>query len=174
MADVILPDVLDQGLSVVFCGTAVGNSSAALGAYYAHPNNRFWSILHETGLTNIKLKPHEYQDTRRFGIGLTDLCKHASGLDNEIPKVTKEDREALKRKIETYKPKFLAFTSKEAGRRFFGHSPNLGEHTEAIGDSKVFILPSTSPMAAWQWKDTSVHWYRLAKAVAALKDMGAA
>lgn len=161
-ANHILPDVLDHGLSVVFCGTAVGNASSRMAAYYAHPNNQFWSILHETGLTSTKLKPHEYAGVGKFGIGLTDLCKHVSGLDSEIPKVTEDDRQGLIQKIENFRPRFLAFTSKEAGKRFLKGSPPLGLSSRSIGGTKIFVLPSTSLMAAWQWNDTKMHWQDLA------------
>ncbi|GEO17500.1 hypothetical protein [Microvirga aerophila] len=36
-----LPEVLLPNLKIVFCGTAAGNRSAASGAYYAQPGNRF-------------------------------------------------------------------------------------------------------------------------------------
>ena len=42
----VLPDLLGPGLRIVFCGTAAGTVSAARGAYYAHPQNRFWSALY--------------------------------------------------------------------------------------------------------------------------------
>ena len=158
----ILPDVLGHGLSVVFCGTAVGNSSSRMAAYYAHPNNQFWSILHETGLTSTQLNPHEYAEVGKFGIGLTDLCKHASGIDSEIPKVTDDDRQGLILKVEKFQPRFLAFTSKEAGKRFLKGSPSLGLSSRTISDTKIFVLPSTSLMAAWQWNDTKTHWQDLA------------
>jgi TDG/mug DNA glycosylase family protein len=45
----VLPDLLQLGLKVVFCGTAVGDQSARRGAYYAGPGNQFWNILAETG-----------------------------------------------------------------------------------------------------------------------------
>ena len=41
----ILPDVLQPGLALVFCGTAAGKRSAAERAYYAHPGNMFWRAL---------------------------------------------------------------------------------------------------------------------------------
>lgn len=43
----ILPDVIEPGLRIVFCGTAAGAKSAAVGAYYAGPGNAFWATLHE-------------------------------------------------------------------------------------------------------------------------------
>ena len=53
----VLPDLLRPGLRIVFCGTAAGNVSAARGAYYAHPQNRFWSALYAFGLTPRQLEP---------------------------------------------------------------------------------------------------------------------
>lgn len=80
----ILSDVLAPGLRVVFCGTAVSTKSARAGAYYAGPGNAFWSTLHEVGLTPRRLDPSEYAKLPRYGIGLTDLCKLASGSDREV------------------------------------------------------------------------------------------
>jgi TDG/mug DNA glycosylase family protein len=42
----VFPDLLAPNLSIVFCGTAVGNVSAQRGAYYAGPRNMFWPTLH--------------------------------------------------------------------------------------------------------------------------------
>ena len=52
----VLPDVLEPGLRIVFCGTAAGHVSARRGAYYAHPQNRFWPALHAIGLTPRRLQ----------------------------------------------------------------------------------------------------------------------
>ena len=54
------PDLLRPGLRIVFCGTAAGTVSAARGAYYAHPQNRFWSALHASGSTPRLLQPEEF------------------------------------------------------------------------------------------------------------------
>src|SRR3954464_11234255 len=80
----VLPDVLVPGLKLVFCGTAPSPTSAARGAYYAGPGNRFWDILAETGLTPRRLAPEEYGLLPQFGIGLTDIVKSQSGVDADI------------------------------------------------------------------------------------------
>ena len=58
--------------------------AARVGAPYAGPGNRFWSILHETGLTPRLLLPQEFRDLPRYGIGLTDVAKLASGSDSSL------------------------------------------------------------------------------------------
>lgn len=75
-------------------------------AYYAHPHNKFWSILSETRLTPRQLKPNEFILMPGFGYGLTDLCKQASGTDSQIPKVTSAQRAALHQKILAISPHF--------------------------------------------------------------------
>ena len=95
----VLPDVLAPGLRVVFCGTAPGTRSAREGAYYAHPGNYFWRTLHAVGLTPERLPPAQFRRVLAFGIGLTDVAKHAFGADAELPS-TAFDAAALRRKLE--------------------------------------------------------------------------
>jgi TDG/mug DNA glycosylase family protein len=82
-ADPVLPDLLMPGLCVVFCGTAAGSVSAAKGQYYAHPQNKFWRTLHAVGLTPRLFAPAEFPLLPSLGIGLTDIAKHVSGMDNQ-------------------------------------------------------------------------------------------
>lgn len=161
----ILPDVLESGLRVVFCGTAAGYVSERSNAYYAHSNNRFWKTLHEVGLTSEQLLPSDFRRVVEFGIGLTDLCKDTFGLDSDIRRPTHADREALRQKLQVHQPKVVAFTSLTAGRSFCGTRTTLGLQDELIGSTRVFVLPSTSPMAAWNWASTAHHWSQLADLV---------
>ncbi len=150
----ILPDVLAPGLKVVFCGTAAGSESARQGAYYAHPQNRFWRALHEAGLTPRRFAPAEYPLLPSFGLGLTDIAKHVSGMDRELPAgaLGRQARDALEAKIEACAPRVLAFTSLTAARRFFGRANvGFGPQPERIGQTAIWALPSPSPTATWNW-----------------------
>jgi TDG/mug DNA glycosylase family protein len=167
----IVEDVLQRDLHVVFCGTALGRASADAKAYYAHPRNLFWPTLHEMGFTQAgrPLAPHEYRRALEFGVGLTDLCKFTFGNDSDLPPGA-FDVGALREKIDKYRPAFLAFTSKKAGRAFCGPKAELGcQQPTALG-TKVYILPSTSPNARWQWNENKRHWNSLADAVRVARD----
>src|SRR5271165_3783782 len=109
----VLPDLLGPGLRIVFCGTAAGTVSAARGAYYAHPQNRFWSALHAARLTPRLLKPEEFDQLPQWGLGLTDIAKQVSGMDRELPPgaLGHQACAELKAKIEAAGPRWLAFTS---------------------------------------------------------------
>ena len=109
----ILPDRLAADQRVWFVGTAAGPMSAAVGAYYAHPGNRFWRSLHETGITPRLFAPHEFPELLPLGIGLTDFCKTGWGVDADIARDA-FDAAGFRRKVARLKPRTLAFTSKMA------------------------------------------------------------
>ncbi len=140
----VLPDLIRPGLRIVFCGTAAGNVSAKRGAYYAHPQNRFWSALHAFGLTPRQLRPEEYPELPQWGLGLTDIAKQVSGMDRELPPAAlgREACAALEAKITAAAPEWLAFTSLNAGRRYLGRAAGFGEQSERIGRTRLWLLPS--------------------------------
>ena len=163
----ILQDVLQDGLQIVLCGTAVGTASAIAGAYYAHKQNKFWKILYETGLTPSLLQPHQYRELLQHRIGLTDFVKTHSGMDHEIPlsKLAQDSRARLSASMMKYRPKFLAFTSKNAGQHFLGGKRDYGEQIERIAETRIWILPSTSGAANGSWRPEI--WHRFAERVRA-------
>jgi TDG/mug DNA glycosylase family protein len=142
--------VLDRGLKIVFCGSAVGDRSRDAQAYYAGPGNRFWVTIHEVGLTVERLAPVDYRRVLEFGLGLTDLAKHVSGTDELIDK-RHFDRDGLRAKILECAPRALAFNGKFAGRAFFERPVDYGRQPERIGDTELFVLPSTSAAARRYW-----------------------
>jgi TDG/mug DNA glycosylase family protein len=156
----ILPDVLEPDLRVVFCGTAAGTASARAGAYYAGPGNAFWKTLHETGITPRLLRPDEFRELPKFGVGLTDVSKVKSGSDQEVGS-DGFDIPALEGALAEYRPGWIAFNGKNAARAAFGRPVDYGEQDERIGDTAAFVLPSTSGAARGFW-DIG-HWRRLAE-----------
>lgn len=165
----ILPEHLRPGLTLVFCGTAAGRQSALQKAYYAHPQNRFWRTLQDVGLTPRLFAPHEYARLWDHGIGLTDIAKHDFGMDHQLPKdaLGAHAAAALRARIAQSAPRLLAFTSLNAGRRVMGPRAVAGEQAQALGATRVFILPSPSPLAANHWDIQP--WRDLADTVRALK-----
>ena len=141
--DWILPDVLAPGLSVVFCGSAAGRRSAELRAYYAGPGNRFWPLLHDLGLTPRRLRPEEFRAVLRYGIGLTDLSKGASGADADLPEGS-DDPAGLAQRVLAAGPRILAFNGKRPAEVFLGRSASYGLQPEALGATAILVLPSTS------------------------------
>ena len=161
----ILPDRLKPGLKLVFCGTAAGRQSALQQAYYAHGQNKFWATLHKVGLTPHQFAPQDYEKLWELGIGLTDIAKHVYGMDHQLPSdaLGPEAVAALKTRIRKARPHILAFTSLNGGRKVMGARAVAGEQPEMLGETRVFILPSPSPLAANHWDIGP--WRALAQAV---------
>lgn len=166
----ILPERLKPGLKLVFCGTAAGRQSALQKAYYANKQNKFWRTLHQVGLTPRLFAPKDYRALWKLGIGLTDIAKYAYGMDHQLPKdsLGREAAEALERRILKVAPRYLAFTSLAAGRAVMGKKAFTGEQKERIGTTKVWILPSPSPLASNHWDIAP--WRSLAREVKASPD----
>ncbi|MCZ6524138.1 MAG: mismatch-specific DNA-glycosylase [Alphaproteobacteria bacterium] len=159
----VLPDLLDHGCKVVFCGSAAGARSAAVGAYYAGPGNRFWPVLHRVGLTPRELAPHEFAEALDYRIGLTDLAKRESGADAELSAAA-YDSAGFEAKMSRYAPSAVAFNGKAPARAYFGGAAlDYGRQAARIGAAAVFVLPSTSGAARRYWDQS--HWWALAEFV---------
>ena len=78
----ILPDLLDYNLNIIFCGMAASKKSKQVKAYYTGPGNKFWKTLCNIGLTLKELKPKEFKQLITYKIGLTDICKTDFGNNN--------------------------------------------------------------------------------------------
>ena len=163
-----LPDLLREGLDVVFVGTAAGARSAELRQYYAHPGNKFWRTLHDIGLTPRLIAPSGYSALLDCGIGATDLCKTQAGGDHQIDDY---DVEGFAQKMRLYRPRAVAFTSKKGGSLFLGCSTgdiDFTKHPIVAKDfPAVFVMPSPSGRAGGYWDIKP--WRALARWVKAAK-----
>jgi TDG/mug DNA glycosylase family protein len=162
----ILPDLLQPGLRIVFCGTAAGTVSARRGHYYAHPQNKFWPTLHAIGLTPRRLDPSEFSLLPTWGVGLTDIAKTVSGMDKELPpgSLGRLACGALHARILHHQPAILAFTSLTAGRSYLRRLAAFGEQRETIGATRIWLLPSPSPAANWNWRENERWWRAVGQA----------
>ena len=70
---------------------------------------------------------------------------------------------ALERRIRKAAPKHLAFTSLAAGRAVLGKNAVAGEQEQRWGETRLWLLPSPSPLAMNHWDIAP--WKALAKAV---------
>ncbi|MBR1166169.1 mismatch-specific DNA-glycosylase [Bradyrhizobium liaoningense] len=162
-----LPDLLRPNLRLVFVGTAASTRSAELGHYYAHPGNRFWRAIHEAGITPRRYQPGEFASLIELGIGFTDLCKTGAGMDHQIAAET-IDVSGFRAKMEKYRPRTIAFTSKKAASLFYGRPSAaiaLGRHKRDESLPEIFVLPSPSGAASGHW--TIEPWRELARWIAA-------
>jgi TDG/mug DNA glycosylase family protein len=132
---------------------------------YAGSGNEFWPILARVGLTPRQLAPREFRELPKYGIGLTDLAKYVAGADESVAE-SDFDVECFRHTIENAAPRALAFNGKRAAGVFFDRptsDASYGCQAERIGDTVIFILPSTSGSARRYWDES--HWRDLAEFV---------
>jgi TDG/mug DNA glycosylase family protein len=149
-ADRLLPDVLDDGLAVVFCGINPGLWSAATGHHFARPGNRFWPVLHASGFTPRQLRPDEQHELPSLGLGLTNVVARATARADEL--TTEELRAGgrlLREKIARHRPQWLAVLGVTAYRSAFGdRQAQVGPASGDIAGTRVWVLPNPSGLNA--------------------------
>jgi double-stranded uracil-DNA glycosylase len=156
-----VPDVLRAGLRVVFCGINPGRWSAAAGAHFANPRNDFWRLLHDAGFTPKLLVPEEQHELASFGYGLTNAALRTTPGSGDLRRGDFAGAaERLTRIAEELSPEWIAFVGKEAYRGAFGKRPELGEQERRLGETRLFVLPSTSPANAAVPYAERLRWFR--------------
>ena len=167
-----VPDVLAPGLRVVFVGINPGRVSAAAHAHFANPRNDFWRLLHAARFTSRLYEPHEQFALLGEGIGVTNAAYRTTPGSGDLRRADfAGSAERLERVARELKPAWLAFVGKEAYRGTFGTRPDLGVQDRTLGETKLFVLPSTSPAnAAVPW-DERLFWFsKLGELVSSASD----
>lgn len=155
-----VPDVLAPGLRVVFCGINPGRWSAAAGAHFANPRNDFWRLLYDAGFTPRVLAPEEQHELAAFGYGLTNAAFRTTPGSGDLRRGDFEgSAERLAGIAEQLRPVWIAFVGKEAYRGTFGERSELGEQERRLGETRLFVLPSTSPANAAVLYAERLRWF---------------
>ena len=156
-----LPDILEADLEIVFIGINPGTYSAQVGHYYARSTNLFWAMLYESGLVPQALKPEDDWKMVRFGIGFTDVVKRATGRSSDL---ARDEFEAggivVRNKMALYRPRIVCFNGLTAFRALFGRNEGPGGKPDRIGESRVFVVPSTSRRNAAYPRETVLSWFK--------------
>jgi TDG/mug DNA glycosylase family protein len=162
-----VPDILAPGLRVVFCGINPGFVAAAAGAHFANPRNDFWRLLHAAGLTPRLLAPDEQHAVLDYGLGLTNAAHRTTKGSGDLRRADFAGAaERLERLARELRPGWLAFVGKEAYRGAFGERPELGIQQRRLAETRLFVLPSTSPAnAAVPW-EARLRWFQELSALA--------
>jgi double-stranded uracil-DNA glycosylase len=156
-----VPDVLAPDLRIVFVGINPGRVSAAARAHFANPRNDFWRLLHAARLTSRLYAPDEQFSLPAEGIGVTNAAYRTTPGSGDLRRADfVGSAERLERIARELRPHWLAFVGKEAYRGAFGTRPALGLQQATLDETKLFVLPSTSPAnAAVPWPER-LRWFR--------------
>ncbi len=150
------PDLIGPELKLLFVGINPGLWTAASGAHFAHPGNRFYKALAAAGVVEHVLDVRAGFDeasraalTRR-GIGITNLVMRTTARADELdPDELREGARALVEKVELLRPTVVAFVGLGAYRVGFDRrKAKVGRQSERIGGAEVWALPNPSGLNA--------------------------
>ena len=117
--------------------------------------------MHDAGFTPRLLAPEEQFDVVDFGIGLTNAATRTTRGSGDLRRSDFQgSAERLTELAEELRPGWLAFVGKEAYRGTFGERPELGEQARKLGETRLFVLPSTSPANAAVPYAERLCWFR--------------
>ncbi|MBV8598668.1 MAG: NUDIX domain-containing protein, partial [Actinobacteria bacterium] len=121
--------------------------SAAANAHFANPRNDFWRLLYDAGFTQRRFDPREQFDLLELGYGVTNAAYRTTPGSGDL-KRGDFDASRIAEVARELTPRAIAFVGKEAYRGLFGERPELGPQGRMLGQTCLFVLPSTSPANA--------------------------
>ncbi|WP_248557647.1 G/U mismatch-specific DNA glycosylase [Paraburkholderia terrae] len=157
-----LPDILDTGLSVVFCGINPGLSAASTGHHFEGRGNRFWRVLHLAGFTREQLRPEDDRSLLQYACGSTTAVSRPTARAEQLSRSEiKEAAPEFERKITHYAPRYVAFLGKMAVSELIGkRDVDWGLQSVTFGGAGVWVLPNPSGLNRAFSLDALVSAYR--------------
>jgi double-stranded uracil-DNA glycosylase len=148
----ILPPLRDRirpPVRVLLVGINPGVRSSQVGHHFAGPSNRFWKLLHESGLVPEPIGFADDVRLHEWGFGLPNLIPRPTpGIDTLRAEEYVAGAKMLRRKIRRLKPEMVAFIGVTLFRSVFGRRPGqpvaLGVQEERFEGARVFVLPNPS------------------------------
>ncbi|MBY0146138.1 G/U mismatch-specific DNA glycosylase [Neobacillus niacini] len=140
-------DHIKENLKVLFVGFNPSIRSSETGHHFANPNNRFWRILYEAGLTPRRFDAAEDAKLLELGMGITNIVARPTKAADEITKEEYiEGKEILRKKIEQLKPRIVCFVGKGVYQEYSGlKTVPWGKQEKAVVSGTIdFVAPSSS------------------------------
>ncbi|SIT43435.1 G/U mismatch-specific DNA glycosylase [Paraburkholderia ribeironis] len=141
-----LPDIIQPGLSIVFCGINPGLCAASMGRHFAGRGNRFWKVLHRAGFTNEEFCPENDRQLLNHACGLTTAVSRPTARADQLSKAEIQAAAAqFELKIRHYAPRFIAFLGKVALCEMSGQrNIEWGLQARDFGGARAWVLPNPS------------------------------
>jgi double-stranded uracil-DNA glycosylase len=169
-----LPDLLRDGLDIVFVGINPSLYSVARGHYFARASNRFWpcfsasrlSAAARAALAVERLEPAHDRALLAHGFGFTDMAKRATARASElIPGELEAGVRRLLGLLERHQPGIACFHGVTGYRPLKLRleappgDPDLGPQSPRIGRTRLFVVPNPSGLNAHFTRADQTAWY---------------
>jgi TDG/mug DNA glycosylase family protein len=166
--DASVPDVIGDGLRLLFVGINPGLWTAATQTHFAHPGNRFYPALMSAGLIEREVDrsagftPDDRAHLVARGIGITNLVNRATVRAGELTAGELRDGASrLRRLVADRRPAVVAVAGVTAYRTAFGRpKASMGRQPEDLEGAELWAVPNPSGLNAHETTETLASWYR--------------
>jgi TDG/mug DNA glycosylase family protein len=140
------PDILANGLDVVFCGLNPAASAVVIGHNFSSPSNRFWTVLHLAGFTDVRLRPEEERSLLDYGCGISAVVSRPTKRAVDVtPEEFRRARASFEAKMRRYEPRCIALLGKAALAAMTSQqNVEWGRQSIQLADALVWVLPNPS------------------------------
>jgi TDG/mug DNA glycosylase family protein len=172
--DATVPDLVGDGLKLLFVGINPGLWTAATSTHFAHPGNRFYPALLLAGIIDreidrgVGMTDADRQHLIDRGIGISNIVHRATARASEL--TASELREGgleLARLIRLRQPAVVAVAGITAYRTAFARpKAAMGVQPDLLKGAQLWVVPNPSGLNAHETIETLAAAYR-APAIAA-------
>lgn len=164
-----VPDLLPEPLRLLFVGINPGLWTAATGAHFARPGNRFYPALvaagilpHPPTITENGMSPDDRALLVHRGIGITNLVRRATARADELSREElRAGAEALTLLVASRRPPVVAVVGLTAYRQGFGRPRAVsGEQPETLAGARLWVVPNPSGLNAHDTVESLARAYR--------------
>lgn len=172
--DRTVDDLVGEDCKLLFVGINPGLWTAATGAHFARPGNRFYPALARAGIVDHVIDASRgMSDTDRTllldrGVGITNVVPRATATAAELTvDELREGGRRLRERVRAIGPRVVAVAGITAYRSAFGRRDAVpGRQDETWDGAQLWVVPNPSGLNAHETVDTLAAAYRRA-AVAA-------
>ncbi|MDY6055786.1 mismatch-specific DNA-glycosylase [Micrococcus sp.] len=166
--DRTVPDLLPHPLRLLFIGINPSLWTAATGAHFARPGNRFYPALHRAGLishpfdASAGYRPEDLAELHERGIGISNLVPRATARADELTRAELASAPArLDALVATHAPAVVAVLGVTAYRQAFAQpKARLGEQDSPWPGTRLFVASNPSGLNAHATVDALAAEYR--------------
>lgn len=161
-------DLVPDPVRLLFVGINPGLWTAAVGAHFARPGNRFWPAMHRAGLTarlvdaSRGLDPVDRADLVDRGIGISNMCPIATARADELSiEELREGGERLRALVRRCRPRVVAVLGVTSWRQAMGERRAvMGPADTPFEGARLWILPNPSGLNAHETVETLADRFR--------------
>lgn len=168
--DVEVPDLVGDGVRLLFVGINPGLWTAAVQTHFAHPANRFYPALLAAGIIERRIDPAAGMtdaDRAHFldrGLGITNLVRRATARADELSVAELRDGGVrLVEHVAQWRPTVVAIAGITAYRSAFGvRAAVAGRQPEPLAGAELWVVPNPSGLNAHETVASLATAYRAA------------